>query len=140
MFYLTMHSTHFVYRYGIKHTLKDYSESERKPAANTLWLLFLISSKNYFIYIIPHCLCYTSCGALAGKTNSSIGSPWGIDPMTIVEYFTVQTFWHGFQFLNNFDISLQNKLKCYISHNYLILIGTYLDYRVGTSKEIIIRQ
>ena len=29
-----------------------------------------------------HSLCYTSCGALAGMKNSSMGPPWRIDPMT----------------------------------------------------------
>ena len=29
-----------------------------------------------------HSLCYTSCGALTGKRNSSIGPPWGIEPTT----------------------------------------------------------
>ena len=28
-----------------------------------------------------HGLRYTSCGALAGMINSSMGQPWGIDPM-----------------------------------------------------------
>ena len=29
-----------------------------------------------------HSLWYTSCGALAGTRNSSVGPPWGINPMT----------------------------------------------------------
>ena len=29
-----------------------------------------------------HSLCYTSCGALAGTRNSSMGPPWKIDPTT----------------------------------------------------------
>ena len=29
-----------------------------------------------------HSLCFTSCGALAGTRNSSVGPPWRIDPMT----------------------------------------------------------
>ena len=29
-----------------------------------------------------HSLCYTSCGALAGTRNSSMGPPWRIDPTT----------------------------------------------------------
>ena len=34
MFYLTMHSTHFILPlYGVRHMVKDHSDSERKPAA-----------------------------------------------------------------------------------------------------------
>ena len=48
MFYLTMHSTHFIYSYMVK----DHSYSER---GNLLphGLLFPISSKDSFICIIP---------------------------------------------------------------------------------------
>ena len=36
MFYLTMHSTHFILLlYGVGHMVKDHSDSERKPAAAT---------------------------------------------------------------------------------------------------------
>ena len=36
MFYLTMHSTHFIYGYrASRHMVKDHSDSERKPAAAT---------------------------------------------------------------------------------------------------------
>ena len=31
MFYLTMHSTHFIYGlYGVRHMVEDHSDSERK--------------------------------------------------------------------------------------------------------------
>ena len=36
MFYLTMHSTHFIYGYMVsEHMVKDHSDSDRKPAAAT---------------------------------------------------------------------------------------------------------
>ena len=36
IFYLTTHSTHFILRlYGVRHLVKDHSDSERKPAAAT---------------------------------------------------------------------------------------------------------
>ena len=58
MFYLTMHSTHFILRlYGVGHMVKDHSDSERNTYLG-LW--------------------YTSCGALAGTRNSSMFPPWGI--------------------------------------------------------------
>ena len=78
MFYLTTHSTHFIYGYmasdirkegnvlfndalntfylrlyGIRHKVKDHSDSERGNALPEHRLLFLISSKGSFICTIP---------------------------------------------------------------------------------------
>ena len=49
MFYLTMHSTHFIYGYMVS----DNSDSERGNALPPHRLLFLISSNGSFICIIP---------------------------------------------------------------------------------------
>ena len=35
MFYLTTHSTHYIYGYMASDMVKDHSDSERKPAAAT---------------------------------------------------------------------------------------------------------
>ena len=35
MFYLMMHSTHFIYSYMASDMVNDHSDSERKPAAAT---------------------------------------------------------------------------------------------------------
>ena len=35
MFYLTTHSTHFIYGYMASDMVKDHSNSDRKPAAAT---------------------------------------------------------------------------------------------------------
>ena len=84
MFYLTSHSTHFILRlYGVKHMVKDHSDSERGNPLPPYGLLFPISSKGSFICTIPHSrqgntnhdLRYTSHGALAGTRNSSLGPP-----------------------------------------------------------------
>ena len=84
MFYLTMHSTHFyLWLYGIGHMVKDHSDSERGNPLPPHGLLFPISSKGSFIFIIPqnrqdntyHGVCYTIRGALAGTRNSSMGPP-----------------------------------------------------------------
>ena len=77
MFYLTTHSTHFIYSYkegrkeenvlvndalstfylqlyGIRHMVKDHSDSERGNSLPPLnGLLFPISSKGSFISTIP---------------------------------------------------------------------------------------
>ena len=85
MFYLTMHSTHFIYGrrkeemfyswlYGVRHMVKDYSDSERGNPLPLHRLLFLISSKGSFIYTY-YSLCYTRRGTLAGLRNSPMGPP-----------------------------------------------------------------
>ena len=54
MFYLTMHSTHFILRlYGVRHMVKDHSDSERGNPLQPHGLLFLINSKCSFIYTTP---------------------------------------------------------------------------------------
>ena len=68
MFYLTTHSTHFMLRlYGIKHMVKDHSDSEIGNPLPPHRLLFPITQDSTY-----HGLCYTSRGALAGMRNSSI--------------------------------------------------------------------
>ena len=53
MFYLTMHSTHFILRlYSVGHMVKDHSDSERGNLLPPHGLFFLISSKGSFICII----------------------------------------------------------------------------------------
>ena len=54
MFYLTMHSTHFILRlYGVGHMVKDHSDSERVNPLPPHGLLFPINSKGSFICTIP---------------------------------------------------------------------------------------
>ena len=68
MFYLTTLSTHFYLRlYGVRHMVKDYSF---RLAARVL--LYAPSHRQDSTY---HDLCYTSCGALAGTRNCSMGPP-----------------------------------------------------------------
>ena len=84
MFYLTMHSTHFIYGYMASdiwlRTILIVRKGNPLPPHR---LLFPINSKVFFICTIPqtgygstyHSLCYTSRGALAGTRNSSMGPP-----------------------------------------------------------------
>ena len=84
MFYLTTHSTHFIYGYMASDIImvKDHSDSERGNLLPPHRLLFPISSKGSFISSSHrqdntyHSFCYTSRGALAQTRNSS----W-VDPM-----------------------------------------------------------
>ena len=89
MFYLTTHSTHFIYGYMAsdiwlrtilivrKETRCRHIGYSFRLAARVL--LYASSHRQDNTY---HGLCYTSRGALAGTRNSSMGSPWRIDPTT----------------------------------------------------------
>ena len=61
--------------------VKDHSGSERRNPLPPHWLLFPIGMKGSFICIIPQTGYHipqpllTSCGALAGTKNSSVGPP-----------------------------------------------------------------
>ena len=54
MFYLTTHSTHLYLRlYGVRHMVKDHSDSGKGNPLPPHRLLFPISSKGSFICTIP---------------------------------------------------------------------------------------
>ena len=53
MFYLTMHSTHFIYGYMASDMVKDHSDSEKGNLLPPHRLLFPINSKGSFICTIP---------------------------------------------------------------------------------------
>ena len=66
------HNTFYLWLYGIRHMVKEHSDSERGHQLPPYRLLFPISSKGSFICTSHrqdstyHSLCYTSRGALAG--------------------------------------------------------------------------
>ena len=72
MFYLTMHSTHFILQLnGVRHMVKDHSDSERGNPLPPYGLIFPINSKGSFICITDRiayttALGYSGRGALAG--------------------------------------------------------------------------
>ena len=82
MFYLTTHSTHFIYGYMAsdiwlrtilivrKETCYRHMGYSFRLTARVL--LYAPSHRQDNTY---HGLCYTSCGALAGTRNSSMGPP-----------------------------------------------------------------
>ena len=61
MFYLMMHSTHFIYGYMASdiHMVKDHSDSEKGKLLLPHGLLFSISSKGSFICTIPDRIAHT---------------------------------------------------------------------------------
>ena len=77
MFYLTTHSTHFIYGYMVK----DHSDSEKGNPLLPIGYSFRLTAR-FFLYAPAHRqdstyhgLCYTNRGALVGTRNSSVGSP-----------------------------------------------------------------
>ena len=82
MFYLTTHSTHFIYGYMVSDIWLRTILIVRKETRclhigysfrlTARVLLYAPSHKQDSTY---HSLCYTSRGALAGTRNSSMGSP-----------------------------------------------------------------
>ena len=83
MFYLTIHSTHFIYgymAYGYRHMAKDQLDSER---GNPLPPLYghsfqlvardLLHASSHRRDSAHHDICYTSGGVLGGTQNSSVG-------------------------------------------------------------------
>ena len=80
--YLTMHSTHFIYGYmasdiWLRTILIVRKETHCRHIGYSFWLtarvlLYAPSHRQDNTY---HGLCHTSCGALAGTRNSSMGPP-----------------------------------------------------------------
>ena len=72
-------NTFYLRLYGVRHMVKDHSDSEKGNPLPPHGLLFPINSKGSFICTISTDtylgLCYTSRGALAGTRNSSMGLP-----------------------------------------------------------------
>ena len=87
MFYLTTHSTHFIYGYMASDIWLRTILIVRKETRcchigysfqlTTRVLLYAPSHRQDSTY---HSLCYTSHGALAGMRNSSMGSPHELLP------------------------------------------------------------
>ena len=82
MFYLTTHSTHFIYCYmesdiWLRTILIVRKETRCRHISYSYRLTarVLLYAPSYRQDNTYHCLCYTSCGALAGTRNSSMGPP-----------------------------------------------------------------
>ena len=87
MFYLTTHSTHFIYGYmasniWLRTILIVREETFCHHIGYSFWLAprVLLYAPSHIQDSTYHSLCYTSRGALAGTKNSSMGLPWRIDP------------------------------------------------------------
>ena len=96
MFYLTTHSTHFIYGYMASGMVKDHSDRREDTRCRhvgysfrlaAMVLLYASSHRQDNTY---HSLCYTSRGALAGMRNSSMG------PRPEDEYSSTKQLWPRF--------------------------------------------
>ena len=90
MFYLTTHSTHFIYGYMSSDIwLRTILIVRKETRCRHIGYSFRLTAR-VLLYAPPHRqdstyhgLCYTNRGALAGTRNSSMGPPpWRIDPTT----------------------------------------------------------
>ena len=67
-------NTFYLRLYGVRHMVKNHSDSEKEnPLPPHRLLLYTPSHRQDSTY---QGLCYTSRGALAGTTNSSMGPPY----------------------------------------------------------------
>ena len=71
MFYLTTHSTHFIYGYMASDMVKDHSDSKRGNPLLLHGLIFPFSSKGHRHDNTYHSLCCANRVALAGTRNVS---------------------------------------------------------------------
>ena len=84
MFYITTHSTHFIYGHMVKTIQIAREETRCCHMVYSFWLAarVLLYASSHRQANTCHSLCYTSSGALAGTRNSSMGPPWRTNPMT----------------------------------------------------------
>ena len=82
MFYLTTHSTHFIYGYKASDiwlrtilTVRKETHCRHIGYSYRLTARVLLYAPSHRQDNTYHGLCYTSCGALAGTRNSSMGPP-----------------------------------------------------------------
>ena len=82
MFYLTTHSTHFIYGYMASDIwLRTILIVRKETRCRHIGYSYRLAAR-VLLYASPHRqvstyhgLCYTSCGALAGTRNNSMGPP-----------------------------------------------------------------
>ena len=75
-------NTFYLWLYGVRHMVKDHSDSERGNPLPPHRLLFLISNMHHHTDRIAHTIAFVTPGALAGMRNSSVGRPWRMDVTT----------------------------------------------------------
>ena len=75
MFYLTTHSTHFIYSYMASDIwLRTILIVRKETCCRHIGYSYRLAAR-VLLYAPSHGLCYTSCGALGGTRNTSMGPP-----------------------------------------------------------------
>ena len=70
-----MHSTHFIYGYMVSDIwLRTILIVRKETCCRHIGYSYRLTAR-VLLYAPSHGLCYTSCGALAGTRNSSMGPP-----------------------------------------------------------------
>ena len=76
MFYLTTHSTHFIYGYKVKdHSAREETRCRHMGYSFRLAARVLLYAQSHIQDNTYHGLCYTIRRALAGTTHISLGPP-----------------------------------------------------------------
>ena len=137
--YLTMHSTH-LWLYGIRHMVKDHSDSKRENLLPQHGLLFPINSKGSVIYTIPQTghhipllLLYQlwSTGWNEKQLNGSIMKDWSDNPSyhewTLLprSYISLITVWSITKPLGFYIVRLTLKSKINKRHMFCCGCGVF---------------
>ena len=147
MFYLTTHSTHFIYSYMASDIwlrtiliVRNETRCRNIGYSYRLYARVLLYAPSHRQDNTYHGLCYTSRGALAGTRNSSMGpphegsirrpiTPWANTlPLSYVPLYRHGTL-HGFLYLDT-NITVITSIRC-ASHtdgNPWIHVLGYLEW------------
>ena len=99
-------NTFYLWLYGIGHIVKETLSHPYMGYSFWLAARGLLYSPSQRQYSTHHSLCYTSCRALAGTRNSSVGPPWRIDLTTHRTVRTVQLQLHYYESHCNLQLSV----------------------------------
>ena len=117
MFYLTTHSTHFIYGYMASDTwlrtiliVRKDSRCRHIGYSYRLTARVLLYAPSHRQDNTYHGLCYTSCGELAGMRNSSMGPPWRIYGIVHIKDFLLPV--NTLRFVIHPDVRYSVIIKC----------------------------
>ena len=100
MFYLTTHSTHFIYGYMASDIwLRTILIMRKETRCRHMGYSFRLTAR-VLLYAPYHSLCYTSHGALAGMRNSSMGASFPLKTVAFKKIIIInkkKRLWHNFQ-------------------------------------------
>ena len=144
MFYLMMHSTHFIYGYMVSDIWLRTILIVRKETRcrhmcyyvrlAAMVLLYALSHRQDSTY---HGLCYTSRGALAGTRNSSMGPPHegSIRRRTLLPQSYILLLINGVHFLRKITLSgIDLGTNLSLAGHFIPLHTFCVNYSAATSS------